>query len=41
MEKVILEDIPWKVEEEKFLRKLHLNEESEDAPKSQRAIGGG
>jgi len=31
VEKVILEDIPWKVEEGKFLRKLHLKEESEDA----------
>ncbi len=31
MEKVILEDIPWEVEEGKLLRKLHLEEESEDA----------
>lgn len=31
MEKVMLENIPWEVEEERFLRKLHLKEEGEDA----------
>lgn len=31
MGKVILEDIPWEVEEEIFLKKLHLEKGSEDA----------
>jgi len=31
VEKVILEDIPWEVEEENFLKKFHLKKGSEDA----------
>lgn len=31
MEKTILENIPWEVEEERFLKRLHLEKDSEDA----------